>query len=86
MLLLGIVAGAITHGIGTMIVFTAWAGIYNKRYTTRLIKNGYVFSDTPEMNALANAYMSNSNVLPVLFAPCRNKKTSSSQFDHSQSL
>ena len=53
---IALIVGVITAGIGSFIVLIAWAFMYNKYYTRRLIEKGYKFSGSDEQNsAAANA-------------------------------
>jgi hypothetical protein len=49
----GLVASAVSAGLLWFVVGLIWAFIYNKRYTTKLIENGYVLDDAPEVVAAA---------------------------------
>ncbi|HEY1856405.1 hypothetical protein [Acidocella sp.] len=42
-----VILGCITFGIGTFVAMVAWAFMYNKYYTRRLIERGYEFNDSP---------------------------------------
>lgn len=46
-----LVASMLTFGIAGII----WAFMYNKRYTTGLLEQGYVFADTDANNTMAAA-------------------------------
>jgi hypothetical protein len=50
-----IVVGCFTFGIGSVVCGFAWAFMYNKYYTRKLLMNGYVFDDAPARVALASA-------------------------------
>jgi|SRR5208282_5377155 len=45
----GILAGAFSFGLLWLVVALAWAFIYNKNYTQRLLESGYEFADQPEV-------------------------------------
>ena len=47
------VIGLITAGIGAFILMIAWAFMYNKYYTKKLIEKGYRFNGSAEQNAAA---------------------------------
>ncbi len=48
-----LVLSAVTAGIGGLVASIAWAFMYNKYYTTKLIEKGYEFCDSEETNAMA---------------------------------
>ncbi|MCE2574367.1 hypothetical protein [Komagataeibacter sp. FNDCR2] len=41
-----VVVGVISFGFASVVLGIAWAFMYNKYYTTRLLQQGYVFDDT----------------------------------------
>lgn len=47
------IVSALTAGIGGLVILIAWAFMYNKHYTTKLIEKGYEFCDSEETNASA---------------------------------
>ena len=52
-LVVGMLAGAFSFGFLWFLVSLAWASIYNKNYTHRLLQAGYEFDDLP--NHVADA-------------------------------
>ena len=49
-----IILAFLTMGIGSMIGMIIWAFMYNKYYTTNLIKKGFAFAGTNTENELAS--------------------------------
>lgn len=47
------VVGIITTGVGAFILMIAWAFMYNKHYTRKLIERGYRFNGSAEQNKAA---------------------------------
>jgi hypothetical protein len=52
-LLAGCVFAAFSHGVLWFLVSLAWAALYNKNYSHRLLQSGYAFDDSPERVAEA---------------------------------
>ena len=50
-----IVIGMLTFGIGLLFISLGWAFMYNKFYTRKLLERGYVLADTSTLNARAAA-------------------------------
>ena len=49
----GLVASAVSAGLLWFVVGLIWAFVYNRRYTSNLLENGYVLDDAPEVVAAA---------------------------------
>jgi hypothetical protein len=54
-LVVSLVLGGPTLGFGALIVNVAWAFLYNRHYTLRLLEHGYEFRDSPGLVAEAQA-------------------------------
>ncbi|STA81066.1 hypothetical protein [Citrobacter koseri] len=52
-IIITIVVGCLTFGIGGFIISVAWAFMYNKYYTTNLVKKGFAFSGMHTENEIA---------------------------------
>lgn len=52
-IIITIVVGCLTFGIGGFIISIAWAFMYNKYYTTSLIKKGFAFAGMHTENEIA---------------------------------
>jgi hypothetical protein len=50
---IAVIVGIATAGIGAFLVVIAWAFMYNKYYTKKLIEKGYRFNGTDDENAAA---------------------------------
>lgn len=50
-----VILAVFTMGIGSTIAMLAWAFMYNKYYTTNLVKKGFMFAGTHTENELASA-------------------------------
>jgi len=50
-----LIVGIFTLGIGWFLGAFAWAFLYNKHYTSKLLERGYTLADGPGPNALAAA-------------------------------
>ena len=48
-----VIVGAATAGVGAVIIAIAWAFMYNKYYTRKLLERGYKFASTEAENARA---------------------------------
>ncbi len=48
-----VIIGVLTHGVGTFLITFAWAFMYNKYYTRKLIERGYVLAGNEADNARA---------------------------------
>lgn len=61
LLLLGLVAAALSAGLLWFVVGIVWAFIYNKKYTVALLEKGYLFADDEAKVAGAKAALGISN-------------------------
>lgn len=50
---LSLILGLVTFGIGFVVVNIAWAFMYNKYFTRKLLERGYALNDTEEVNRQA---------------------------------
>lgn len=48
-----VIVSLVTFGIGALVIAIAWAFMYNKYYTRKLLERGYVFNDVAALNAQA---------------------------------
>lgn len=48
-----LIVAFVTFGIGALVIGIAWAFMYNKYYTRKLLERGYVFADHIHVNAQA---------------------------------
>ncbi len=52
-LVIYVLLAVVTVGIGSLVASIAWAFMYNKYYTRKLITQGYRFADSDEVNKAA---------------------------------
>ena len=60
-----IILGVLTVGIGPFVAMFVWAFFYNGYYTRKLIERGYRLADSPERNALAQQKLGISAPMPL---------------------
>lgn len=65
-IVIAVIIGMMTFGIGAFFIGFVWAFMYNKYYTRRLLERGYVLAGSDADNALAAAAL--GIVQPVALA------------------